>query len=134
MKGNSAALVGKVAQWAIAALGMIFVIIILSGSESSGINGGLFISYIAFGLCAVVALVFSLIGVLSGGKKTLMGIGGFAVLCLVAYLMASDSVETGWDITSDTSKWIGMGLGLFYILFGAAAAAILIGEVSRLFK
>ncbi|MCB0813129.1 MAG: hypothetical protein KDB87_08185, partial [Flavobacteriales bacterium] len=67
-------------------------------------------------------------------KKTLMGIGGFAVLCLVAYLMASDSVETGWDITSDTSKWIGMGLGLFYILFGAAAAAILIGEVSRLFK
>ncbi|HOP43975.1 MAG: hypothetical protein R2810_03355 [Flavobacteriales bacterium] len=134
MKGNSAALVGKVAQWAIAALGIIFVIMILSGSESSGINGGLFISYIAFGLCAVVALVFSLIGVLSGGKKTLMGIGGFAVLCLVAYLMASDSVETGWDITSDTSKWIGMGLGLFYILFGAAAAAILIGEVSRLFK
>ena len=134
MKGNSAALVGKVAQWAIAALGIIFVIMILSGSESSGINGGLFISYIAFGLCAVVALVFSLIGVLSGGKKPLMGIGGFAVLCLVAYLMASDSVETGWDITSDTSKWIGMGLGLFYILFGAAAAAILIGEVSRLFK
>ena len=134
MKGNSAALVGKVAQWAIAALGIIFVIMILSGSESSGINGGLFISYIAFWLCAVVALVFSLIGVLSGGKKTLMGIGGFAVLCLVAYLMASDSVETGWDITSDTSKWIGMGLGLFYILFGAAAAAILIGEVSRLFK
>ena len=134
MKGNSAALVGKVAQWAIAALGIIFVIMILSGSESSGINGGLFISYIAFGLCAVVALVFSLIGVLSGGKKTLMGIGGFAVLCLVAYLMASDSVETGWDITSDTSKWIGIGLGLLYILFGAAAAAILIGEVSRLFK
>ena len=29
------------------------------------------------------------IGVLSGGKKTLMGIGGFAILCLLAYLLAS---------------------------------------------
>lgn len=134
MKGNPAALIGKVAQWAVAALGIIFVVMILSGNESAGINGGLYISYVAFGLCAVVAVIFSLIGVLSGGKKTLMGIGGFAVLCLLAYLLASDSVEAGWDITADTSKWIGMGLSLFYILFGAAAAAILIGELSRLFK
>jgi hypothetical protein len=137
MNGHtSTGMIGKVAQWVIAVLGIIFVVMIFSGKES-GIDGGLYLTYLAFALCAGMAVLFSVYALVQAGKKampTLAGIGGFLVILLIAYLMSSDAVAPEWNISASTSKLIGAGLGATFVMLGGAILAIVVGEVSRLLK
>ena len=129
-------MIGKVMQWALALLGIIFVLMIFNESET-GINGGLYITYIAFISCAALAILFGLYQLVTGGRKSipaLIGIGVFAVLIAISYSMSDGSVAPGQDVSESASRWVGAGLGVLFTLMGAAVAAIFIGEVSRLMK
>ena len=122
--------------WVIVALGIIFFIMIYSGNET-GIDGGLYLTYIAFIACAVMALVFGIVGMLNSGKRalpTLMGLGGFVVLLAISYAMADGSVKPEWNITESTSKWIGAGITMTGIAAAGAVVAIVFGEINRMFK
>jgi hypothetical protein len=130
MNHSGTALIGRVAQWALAALGIIFVVMIFSGNEA-GIDGGLWVTYIAFGLSTLIAVVFSLTNLT---KKSLLGIGLFVVLLAVAYGVSDSSVRPEWNISESASKWIGAGLILLYLSLFGAIAAILYGEITRLLK
>ena len=127
---KSSNLIGRIAQWTLMGLGVLFTIMIFSGSEA-GINGGLWITYVAFGVAALTALVFSFRGLT---KKSLIAIGAFVAIFLLAYLLDGGTVQPEWNITEGTSKWIGAGLILFYLALFAAVGAIVYGEVNRMLK
>ncbi len=112
-----------------AVLGIIFTVMIFSGSET-GIDGGLWITYIAFGLSAATAVIFSFTAL---SKKSLIGIGGFLGLLVVAYVLADGSVQPGWNISEGISSF-GTGLILFYVAMAGAIGAILYGEITRMLK
>jgi hypothetical protein len=130
MNHKGSGLIARVAQYAVALLGILFFIMIYSGNDS-GIDGGLYVTYVAFFLGAGMALVFSLVGLT---KKSLIGMGGFLVLLAISYALADGSVRPEWGITESTSKWIGTGIIMFVIAMVGAVGAIVVGEVSRVFK
>ena len=63
-------LLGNIAMWAITGLGAVFFIMIMSGSEA-GIDGGLYLTYIAFGLGILLAVLSGVISVFTGGNLKL---------------------------------------------------------------
>ncbi len=133
---HQGSLIGKIALWAIAVLGIIFFIMIYSGSET-GIDGGLWITYIAFFAAAGMAVVFAIMQMISAGKSslpTLIGVGGFLLLLAISYAMADGDVRPEWNITTSTSKWIGAGITMTMIAAGAAIIAIIYGEITRMLK
>ncbi len=123
-------LIGRIAQWAIMGLGVLFTIMIFAGSDA-GIDGGLWITYIALGIAAIATLGFSLQGLT---KKSLIGLGAFLALFVVAYVLDGGTVRPGWNVTESTSKWIGAGLILMYIALIGAICMIIYGEITRMFK
>ena len=133
---HQGSLIGKIALWIIAALGIIFFLMIYSGNET-GIDGGLFLTYAAFILGAGMVLLFAVLQIFTAGRRalpTLIGIGAFLVLLAISYALASGDVRPEWNITSSTSKWIGAGITMTGIAAAAAVLAILYGEISRMFK
>lgn len=100
--------------------------------------------------CAAAALVFGIIAVAQNPKRNLRAIIGVVLLIVVVgvgYSMASDSILYGyWDAGSiedlgldgaqnaPVSKYSGMGIKSFYILFGLTLASVLYLEISKLFK
>jgi hypothetical protein len=134
--GHSGSLIGRIALWLVAALGILFIILIYTGSET-GIDGGLWIAYIAFFLCAGMAVIFGIIHLVTAGKKavpSLIGLAAFAVLIGISYAIADGSVRPNWDITTNASKWIGAGITMTLLATAIAVLAILYGEVTRMLK
>ncbi|MBK8499895.1 MAG: hypothetical protein IPL52_14020 [Flavobacteriales bacterium] len=122
--------IGTIAMWAIGVLGAIFTVLIFMGKDI-GIDGGLWIAYLALGVAVVAAIAFA---ALSIDKKSLISIGGFFVLVILAYLISGGETRPEWNITEGTSKWIGAGLILTYISLIGAVGAILYGEITRMIK
>lgn len=127
---QSSNLIGRIAQWAIMGLGVLFIIMIWTGSDA-GISGGLWVTYIAFVIATLITLVFAAFGV---NRKSMIGIGIFAVVMLIAYLIADGSTRPEWNITESTSKLIGAGIGMAVVGVVAAIGTILYGEVTRMLK
>jgi uncharacterized BrkB/YihY/UPF0761 family membrane protein len=99
-------------------------------------------SYILFGITAGITILFSLYNMIinpKGAKKSLIGIAGAAVLILIAYYLADDSVlnlphYTGKDNVPATLKMVDTGLFTTYLLAGLAIVAIIYSEISKAFK
>lgn len=127
---QSSNLIGRIAQWAIMGLGVLFIIMIWTGSDV-GISGGLWVTYIAFVIATLITLVFAAFGV---NRKSMIGIGIFAVATLIAYFIADGSTRPEWNITESTSKLIGAGIGMALVGVVAAIGTILYGEVTRMLK
>jgi hypothetical protein len=130
MNHQGSGLIGRIAQWTLALLGIVFTLMIYGGSDV-GIDGGLWVTYIAFVLCSATALVFSLMGL---NKKSLLGMGAFFGLVVVAYIISDGSVRPEWNVSESVSKWIGAGLIMLYVAMAGAVGAIVWGEISRMMK
>lgn len=130
MNTKGMASIGRIAQWILMVLGVLFTIMIYTGSDT-GIDGGLWMAYIAFLFAAVAMLAFSLRGL---SRRSLIGVGAFVVLVAVTYALSDGTVRPGWNISESTSKWIGAGLILMYLSLFGALAAIVYGEVTRMLK
>lgn len=105
------------------------------------LDGYFYVTYVAFGMSLLFALLFPVIQMASNPKgaiKTLIMIAIAVVLWFVAKGMASNdfSPETleKMKITAETSVTVGAGLIFTYFVFGAAILAILYASVSNLFK
>jgi ABC-type transport system involved in multi-copper enzyme maturation permease subunit len=133
---HQGSLIANIALWLVAALGVLFIILIYSGSEM-GIEGGLWLAYAVFFLCTLMAIGFAIAQMVSAGRKalpTLMGLAAFAVVLGISYVVADGSVRPTWDITTNASKWIGAGITMTLIATGVAVLAILYGEITRMLK
>ncbi len=134
--GHTGNLIGRIALWLVAALGILFFIMIYTGSET-GIDGGLTLAYVAFALCAGMAVIFGVIHVIAAGKKalsSLIGLAAFGVLVAISYALADGTVRPSWDVTPEASRWIGAGIIATLLALGAAIVAIVFGEIARMLK
>ncbi|MGB0176369.1 MAG: hypothetical protein ACPF9D_04330 [Owenweeksia sp.] len=106
------------------------------------IDFGLYATYALIGICIVMILLFAIGRIAKnpgGAKSALIGIVGLAVLVAVAFGLSTGSdvtepVFAKMQITEETSRQVGAGLMVFYILAGLAILSILYVEVTRLFK
>jgi NADH:ubiquinone oxidoreductase subunit 6 (subunit J) len=89
------------------------------------------------GFAALTAIGFGvkkMIANTENTKKALYTIGGLIIVLLFSYLIASDEVLKSYEkyeITSSSSKQVGMGLIMFYLLIFGAIAAVLYAELSK---
>ena len=84
----------------------------------------------------LLALVFSAIKLFNdkkNAKKTIAMVGGLVVVCVIAYMLASDKTTvTSLEVSDSAVKQVGMGLITFYILIASAIGAIVYSEISKL--
>ena len=104
------------------------------------VDTGLFIGYGLLILTLGAAVVLPLINALKSPKdlgKSFMGLGVLVVLFLVAYGLSGSKVTAEYSaagITESTSKIIGAGLTMFYIVFVLALVGIAVSEINKALK
>ena len=104
------------------------------------INFGIILTYIMVGIAALTAVGFGVVKMIQNtenAKKTILTIGGLAAVLIISYFIAADNLPDSYkkyEITSETSKQVGMGLITFYVLIGSAMLAVLYSELSKAFS
>ena len=107
--------------------------------QSSVVNPILFLAYFIFALILLLVLIFVVKGLFKGNiKNTLISIGAFGLIVLVAYLLADGSIPSGIneaEMPSESSaRWISTGLITFYFLAVIAIAAMIFSGIKKLIK
>lgn len=130
---KSSGMLGNIAMWAISGLGAVFFIMIMSGNET-GIDGGLYLTYIAFGLGILLAIFSGVMSVVTGGnlKTALIPIVAFAAVFAIAYVLADGTVKPTWDLSETGSKLISAGITMTGIAVVVAIGAAIFGWVKQL--
>ena len=104
------------------------------------INIGIVLTYLMVAFAALTAVGFAIkqmVGNTNNAKKTLYTIIGLFVAFIIAYLLASGEVLNSYEkyeVTSSSSKQVGMGLIAFYLLMFGAVGAVLYAELSKVFS
>tara|TARA_A100001037_G_scaffold204394_1_gene182854 strand:- start:492 stop:899 length:408 start_codon:yes stop_codon:yes gene_type:complete len=113
-------------------IGIVFSFIAITSGE----NLGLIIAYLLVASATLTILVFGVKKAFdaTNRKKTMYKIGGLFVIGLISYFLASqnlflnDEIKGIYDkygVTSATSKQVGMGLWIFYIVLTGAIVSII---------
>jgi hypothetical protein len=101
---------------------------------------GLYVGYGLFSVALIAAVILPLINALKSPKELLksgMGIGALLVVFLISFGLAGSEVTakyTAQGIGESSSKLIGAGLTMFYIVFAAALVGIVFSEISKALK
>ena len=136
-------IISMVFQYGIGIIGAFFFIMILSGNDPGGafvsraITLSLWSIYIAAGI-AVLFGVFQFVTNIKNNKKGLIGIVAFIVIIFVAKMMAKKQPVTDKllekGVTTQDLLMTDTGLYTFYVLILIAILAIVISEVTQIFK
>ena len=129
----------KIVAFALAILGSIFALMIMTGSEAM-IDNILYITYAVLGLVIALVVIFVLKGLVTGDiKKTLMSVGAFLAILFISYGLSSGTDldlqpfnDKGLGITEGVSKNVGAGLYAFYVLAVIAIGSMLFGGVKKI--
>ena len=112
-----------------------------AGESSGSVDTFMYIAYIVLALTLAFVVVFTLKNVFtnaSGLKNTLIGIGAFVAVLLIAYAVSTgDTTEykyNGLVATSGESTMAGAGLVAFYLLMVVAIGSLLLGSVKKMIK
>lgn len=105
--------------------------------QASVVDPFLWISYIILGLVIALVLIYVLKGLFKGNiKKTLLSVGAFLLIVVLAYVMAGDEIiydrNDVAQVSASGSKWVGAGLITFYILGALAILAMLFSGVTKI--
>lgn len=106
------------------------------------INIGLVLTYLMIAGAAIAAIAFPVMFLAKNpakAKSTLLGVGVLLVITLISFLIASGDVMNfpgaeKFGMTEASTKRVGMGLIVFYILSFGAIGAVLYAELGKLFK
>ncbi|MCK5775732.1 MAG: hypothetical protein KAH25_06140 [Bacteroidales bacterium] len=109
--------------------------------DSGILNGYFYVTYVAFSLAVLLALVFPIISMVSNPKgaiRTFIGIGIVAVLWFISSAFSGNTYSPEqlelMKIDAETSVMVGTGLIYTYIIFGLAIMSIIYAGISGLFK
>tara|TARA_R110002012_G_scaffold292489_1_gene487703 strand:+ start:129 stop:569 length:441 start_codon:yes stop_codon:yes gene_type:complete len=112
-----------------------------AGEASTSVNTFMYIAYAVLAVTLVLVVLFTLKNVFSntsGLKNTLIGVGAFIAVLVIAYAISGGDTMTykynGLVATSGESTMVGAGLVAFYILIVVAAVAMLLGGARKMFK
>lgn len=107
--------------------------------QASVVNPILFLAYFIFAFIIVLVLVFVIRGLFKGDiKKTLISIGAFLLIVVLAYVIADDTIPAGINedvvLSEGDSRWISTGLITFYFLAVIAIGAMILSGIKKLMK
>ena len=106
--------------------------------QASVVTPFLIVAYIIFALIVLLVLVFVIKGLFTGNiKKTLLSVGAFLLIVVIAYLVTSGTEMTMSDgevFSASTTHWVGAGLVTFYILAATAILLMVVSGVKKLIK
>jgi len=117
-------------------LGVVLWVSILA-SDGAGVAGLIVLAYIILFLVLALVLFFVLKGIFQGNiKKTLLSIGAFLVIMAISYGISNgDPVMSKEGVLlaeGSTSRWVGAGLNMFYILAIVAVGAMILSGFKRI--
>jgi hypothetical protein len=105
------------------------------------ISGGLWLSYILGFIAVGTAIVLPIYHIIKSPKslaRSGMGLGFMLVVFVVAYALAGAEITPKYEalgVKSEfSSKMIGAGLTMFYLIFLIAILAMIYSEISKAFK
>jgi len=104
------------------------------------VDAGLYIAYAMFFIGLIAAVVMPVLNSLGDPKslmKTGMGIGAIVVVYLIGYIISGSEVTdvyTQFGVDEGSSKSIGGGIIMVYLLALIAVGGIVFGEISRIIK
>ena len=136
----------KIVKIALVVLGLVSAVLwyllpssdmpVAEAADSGAMNAMFIITYLLLG----IAVVFTLKNLFSnpqGLKKTLFVVGGFLLVVVISYVLASGTdVAPEYMEMSDEStvKKIGMGLNVFFILTIIAVLSLIIPGIKNMFS
>ncbi len=131
--------------------GIVFLVMIISkgdeaiksaaaSGDSAIVDPMAYVTYIIFALTLLFVLFFVIKGLFTDTgslKSTLIGVGAFAAVLVIAYVMSSGSdggeyMYNGAPATATESHLAGAGLIAFYILIAAAAGSMIWAGVKKM--
>ncbi len=122
----------------LAVLGIVFLFTILSGNTSeTTLSSYMTVAYVMLGLAILFSLLFSFTELFKNPKalkKTIVSVGAFFAVVLVAYLLSSgeEVVKSGVTVASErASKWVSTGLITFYFLVIIAISSMLYSGLKK---
>ena len=137
----------KIIAGIIGLLGIVFLVRIISAGDEaieSGEKAGLvdpmaYIAYIILGAVVAAVVLFVIRNLFmnpSGLKNTLIGVGAFAAILIVSYVISGGDpiqykLQDGFA-TEGQSQMVGAGLTSFYILLGLAAISMIYSGVKKI--
>ncbi len=130
----------KIVALALAVIGIIFGIMIISGNEGQ-IDNMMYVAYAVFIAVVASVVLFTLVNTFTNPaalKSALMGLGFFALVALVCYFGLATGVETplrdGETLSAGGSKLVGAGLYMFYALIIIASGTMLFTGIKKMIK
>tara|TARA_B100000809_G_scaffold251669_1_gene285428 strand:- start:687 stop:1136 length:450 start_codon:yes stop_codon:yes gene_type:complete len=144
----------KITTYIVAALGVlgaVFVLMIVAKGdneiEMSAMQGDygsvasiILLAQIILGIAVLITLFFSAKNLASDKeklKKSLLSIGAFGIVFLIAFLFSS-GVETpmqdGKVLSASGARWVETGIRTFYFLTAIAVCSMSYGSVRKLIK
>jgi uncharacterized membrane protein len=97
--------------------------------------------YLLLAVLILVTLAASLSNLFmhpKGAIKFAIILGGMVLIAIISYSVSTNTFTAlqleKMDITESTSKMVGAGLYITYVMFGAALLSIIYTAVSRIFK
>ncbi|MFD2698336.1 hypothetical protein ACFSQ0_10060 [Mesonia sediminis] len=128
----------KIVSLILGAIALVMGIWLFSIGDESLVQPLMTIAYAVFGIILLLVLVFVLKDLFTGNvKSTLIAIGSFAVVVLIAYFLSEGTateMKNGEMLTASQSQWIGAGLRTFYILAAIAIGAMIYSGIKKLIK
>ena len=117
---------------------------VTEASQNSAMNLMFVMTYILLAIAIIASLLFTLAKLFSSPqslKKTLITVGGFVVIVVIAYVFASGTdvdmaglAKNGIHTTEGTVKTIGAGLNVFWIMTAIAVILLVVPGVKKLFS
>jgi len=104
------------------------------------IDIGLYIMYVLMGVAIVSAIGLPILSALKSPAslvRSLYSVGALVILFVISYALSSSSVTTNQaalGITEGTSKLVGAGLIMFYIVAVVAVIGLVFSEINKAFK
>ncbi|MEO5788545.1 MAG: hypothetical protein ACOH2D_01860 [Gelidibacter sp.] len=133
--------------------GIIFLVMVIAKGDdainAAALDGDtaiidpmLYVTYIIFAMTLAFVLFFVIQNLFTNTasiKSTLIGVGAFAAVLVISYVLSSGSdasqyMYNGAPATESESHLVGAGLVAFYILIIAAAGAMLLSGVKKITK
>jgi protein-S-isoprenylcysteine O-methyltransferase Ste14 len=128
--------------------GTIFLAMIISkgddaieAGDAGAVDNMSYVAYVILGLILVFVILFVVKNLFANGsslKSTLIGVGAFVGVLIIAYLLTGgDTTEYTYSegiATSKQSHLVGAGLVAFYVLGAGAIVAMLLSSVKKLIK
>ena len=109
-----------------------------ASSQQSLLEPMMWLSYLVMAVTVVLVLFFVIKGLFRGNiKNTLISVGAFVLIVVIAYLVTGGEAITlrdGTTVSASASHWISTGLVVFYILAAIAVGAMVLSGIRKLIK